>query len=204
MYSGDSTTTLEEIENYVLASKLDVVCITDHGTVRGALKLQKSLDIKVIVGQECKTSVGEVIGLFLKERIPPGLSPKDCAIEIRKQGGLVSIPHPFDPMRHALGDSELYSLLSLGLVDVIEVLNSKSSLTSARQKAQNIAEEFSLGQVSGSDAHVPQAFGASYVEMPQFESAQSFKENLKQARIVGHFFDPPRTWSPRIVPSTKN
>ncbi len=204
MYSGDSTTTLEEIENYVLASKLDVICITDHGTIKGAEKLRESCDIKVIVGQECKTSAGEVIGLFLKERIPPGLSPMDCAVEIRNQGGLVSIPHPFDPMRHALSDRELYSLVAMELVDVIEVLNSKSSLASARQKAYKVASEFSLGRVSGSDAHVPQAFGASYVEMPKFENAQSFLENLSQGRIVGHFFDPPRIWSPRVVPSTKN
>jgi predicted metal-dependent phosphoesterase TrpH len=96
--SGDSTTTPEEIATAVADSAIDVLCITDHNAIKGAVDLVERLPCRVIVGEELRTHAGEIIGLFLDERIPVCLQPDDAARAIRSQGGIVYIPHPYDPM----------------------------------------------------------------------------------------------------------
>ena len=108
MWSGDSTTTPEEFAAAVAASGLDVVCITDHNAIAGAVELEDRLDARVIVGEELRTAAGEIIGLFLTDRIPMGVGPVDAAKAIRDQGGVVYVPHPFDPMRRNLSEAALY------------------------------------------------------------------------------------------------
>ena len=102
MWSGDCTTTPDEVEEAVVASGIDVLCITDHNAIRGAVELASQLPCRVVVGEELRTHAGEVIGLFLTERVPFGVSAHEAAARIRAQGGLVYIPHPFDPVRHNL------------------------------------------------------------------------------------------------------
>src|SRR5690606_3298386 len=83
--------------------KIDIVGITDHNEIKGAQEFKKFLEkfgIKVIVGEEIFSSKGEIIGLFLSEKIEPGMSPRDTMLEIKKQGGLVYIPHPYDEKRY--------------------------------------------------------------------------------------------------------
>ncbi|MBV6509085.1 MAG: hypothetical protein JJLCMIEE_02152 [Acidimicrobiales bacterium] len=203
MWSGDCTTTPEEIERAVVASGIDVVCITDHNAVNGAFELAAELSCRVVVGEELRTGRGEIIGLFLRERIPLGLSPVEAARRIRDQGGVVYIPHPFDPMRANLHRESLSELTELGLVDAVEVLNAKTSLQALNADARAHAERFGLGMGAGSDGHVAEALGAALVEMPDFDSADEFKANLHSGRVVGHHWDQPRPWCPRIVPSTK-
>ena len=89
MYSGDSTTTPDELEEAVLHSAIDVLCITDHNATRGATELGDRLACRLIVGEEDKTHAGEIIGLFLTERIPGGLQPVEVCERIRAQGGIV-------------------------------------------------------------------------------------------------------------------
>jgi predicted metal-dependent phosphoesterase TrpH len=202
MWSGDATTTPEELEAAVEAAAIDVLCITDHGTTNGAKALADRLPCRVVVGEELRTGAGEVIGLFLDERLPFGLSPQAAAERIRSQGGLVYVPHPFDPTRHCLREAELRALVAEGLVDAIEVFNAKTSLSSLNEQAAAFATEHGLPGGAGSDAHVPEAIGAAYVEMPDFDGPASFLASLADAKVVGHHFDRARTWRPRIVPST--
>jgi predicted metal-dependent phosphoesterase TrpH len=202
MWSGDSTTTPDELVEAVQASGLDVLCITDHNSLAGALELRDAVPCRVVVGEELRTPKGEIIGLFLTERIPAGTGHVVAARAVRDQGGLVYVPHPFDPMRRNLADGALRELAELGLIDAVEVLNSKTSLASLNQKAAEFAEEFGLAAGAGSDAHVPDALGAAYVEMDDFTDAPSFLRSLRQGRVVGHHWDRPRPWAPRIVPST--
>jgi predicted metal-dependent phosphoesterase TrpH len=207
MWSGDATTTPDELRVAVAAAGLDVVCITDHSTTNGAFELRDSgvLGCSVVVGQESRTWAGELIGLFLRSRIEPGLKPWEFVAAVRAQGGLVYVPHPFDPMRHCLREDVLVELAAGGGVDAIEGLNAKTSLGSLNQRAVAFGAEHGLAVGAGSDAHVPEAVGAAYVEMPAFdvESASSFLEALRDGRLVGGHFDPPRAWRARIVPSTK-
>ncbi|HEY4608992.1 MAG TPA: PHP domain-containing protein [Ilumatobacteraceae bacterium] len=202
MWSGDSTTTPDEIATAVAESGIDVLCITDHNAIKGALDLADRLPCRVIVGEELRTNAGEIIGLFLTERIPTGLQPDDAARAIRAQGGIVYIPHPYDPMRRNLTEPALEALVDSGLVDAIEVINAKTSLRSLNERAAAIASDRRLAAGAGSDAHVPDAIGAAFVEMPDFDGAADFIDRLREGRPVGHFWDHPRPWSARILPGT--
>jgi predicted metal-dependent phosphoesterase TrpH len=201
MWSGDSTTTPDEIEEAVIEAGLDVLCITDHNAVRGAADLAKRLPCRVIVGEELNTHGGEIIGLFLNDRLAPGTPSAEAAQSIRDQGGVVYIPHPFDPMRRNMSEPALYQLAHAGLIDAVEVLNAKTSLRSLNQRAADFAHEFDLACGAGSDAHVPFALGSAYVEMPDFDGPSDFLAKLRDGRTVGHHWDEHRPWKPRIVPS---
>ncbi len=201
MWSGDSTTTPDEVEAAVRESGIDVLCITDHNAIRGAVELAERLPCRVIVGEELRTHAGEIIGLFLTERIPVGVSPAEAARAIRAQGGVVYIPHPFDPMRRNMAEPALLDLANGGLIDAVEVLNAKTSLRSLNERAARFAADFDLAAGAGSDAHVPNALGAAYVEMPDFDGPVDFLEKVRLGRVVGHHWDEHRPWTPRILPS---
>jgi predicted metal-dependent phosphoesterase TrpH len=202
MWSGDSTTTADELEEAVTACGLDVLCITDHHALKGAQELAGRLPCRVVVGEELRTHAGEIIGLFLTEHVPFGVSPEEAAQRIRAQGGLVYVPHPFDPMRRNLSEAALAALTAGGLVDAIEAFNAKTSLRHVNDRAAAYAADHGLAAGAGSDAHVPDALGAAYVEMPDFDGPADFLAKLREGRIVGHHADPHRAWRPRIVPST--
>jgi hypothetical protein len=202
MWSGDSTTTPDELVAAVAATAIDVLCVTDHHAVAGAVALRDQLPCRVIVGEEVRSSQGEIIGLFLTERIPAGLSPTDTARAIRDQGGVVYIPHPFDPMRRNLAERALVELAEAGLVDAIEVFNAKTSLPGLNRRARRFADDHDLAAGAGSDAHVPDALGAAYVEVDDFATPQELLASLRGGTVVGHHWDRARPWSPRIVPST--
>lgn len=201
MYSGDSTTTFDELACAVDESGLDVICITDHSSLVGARQLGTVLGCRVVVGEEVRTQRGELIGLFLTDHLPAGMSPAATAAAIRAQGGLVYVPHPFDPMRRNLAEDALVGLADEGLLDAVEVLNAKTSLRSLNARAAAFAAVRDLGAGAGSDAHVPGALGAAYVEMPDFDSPAEFLDALRVATVVGHHWDEPRPWTPRVVPS---
>ena len=201
MWSGDSTTTPDEFAAAVDASGLDVVCITDHNAIEGAVALRDRLACRVIVGEELRTAAGEIIGLFLTQRVPMGISHADAAKAIRDQGGVVYIPHPFDPMRRNMSEAALYELAENDLIDAVEVLNSKTSLASLNRRAAEFAAEFGIVGGAGSDGHVPDALSAAYVEMADFDTPMEFLAALDGADVIGHHWDEPRPWTPRIVPS---
>ncbi|MDP1794818.1 MAG: PHP domain-containing protein [Acidimicrobiales bacterium] len=210
MWSGDASTTPDELIAALPASGVDVLCITDHNSIEGARRFAETgeLGIPVIVGEEVKTADGELIGLFLTERVPFGLKPAEAVNAIRQQGGVVYVPHPFDEMRHCMKPDALYGLARDGGLDVIETMNAKTSLASLNARADAFADEFGLRKAGGSDAHVPAAFGAAWTEVDDnadVSTAAGFLDALARptTRVCGAFFDPPRPWTPRIVPSTK-
>jgi hypothetical protein len=201
MWSGDSTTTPDEFAAAVEASGLDVVCITDHNAIDGAVELRDRLACRVIIGEELRTAAGEIIGLFLTERVPMGIGHVEAAKAIRDQGGVVYIPHPFDPMRRNMNEAALYELAEADLIDAVEVFNAKTSLPSLNRRAAEFATEFGIVGGAGSDGHVPYALGAAYVEMADFDVPMEFLAALASADVIGHHWDEPRPWTPRIVPS---
>ncbi|MFN8034470.1 MAG: PHP domain-containing protein [Acidimicrobiia bacterium] len=201
-YSGDAVTTLDEFADRVVAAGVEVVCVTDHHAVRGAQELAGSdPGFRVIVGEEIRTTAGELIGLFLGERVPFGLTPEETVARVRAQGGIVYVPHPFDVTRRAMHEPALRSLCATGGVDAVEVFNAKASLDHLNERAAALAGEFDLPGGAGSDAHDPAGIGAAFVEMQDFDGPQSFLAALRGARVVGHRFDRPRTWTPRVIPS---
>lgn len=201
MWSGDSTTLPDELADAVVAAGIDVLCLTDHATVNGAHALASVLPCRVVVGEEVRTAAGELIGLFLTTKLEPLLDPFETARQIRDQGGLVYVPHPFDAMRSCIDETVLHGLADAGLLDAVEVWNAKTSLASLDQRGTDFAAARGLPGGAGSDAHVAEGIGAAYVEVPDFDGPASFLAALADAHVIGHRWDGTRPWRPRIVPS---
>ena len=196
--SGDSVLTLEELADRARQTGLDVVCVTDHNVTHAAVAAtERDMGVRVIIGEEVRTPDGDVIGLFLTERIPYVLPLAEVVGRIRGQGALVYVPHPFDQARSSLGRL-LPGLCAEGAVDVIEVFNAKIADQSLNTRAAGIARAFSLPAGAGSDAHDAPGVGAAYLDMPDFDGPASFLAGLAEATITGEFRDhAPRYPRPR-------
>lgn len=201
--SGDSTTTYDEYIKGFAASGLDIVAVTDHLTIDGARYLAGELGHQVIIGQEFKVREGELIGLYLQERIPPGLTAISAARLIHAQGGLVYVPHPSDDSRASISFDDLENLCSIGTVDIIEVANSKYPPAGWIGPAALMCEKYGLVAGAGSDAHVESAIGSTFVDTDALAvtSPSQLLDALAQATVDARYFDPPRAWTSRIVPS---
>jgi predicted metal-dependent phosphoesterase TrpH len=183
--SGDAVTSIDELAERVEQEQLDVVCITDHNVTAAAVAAaERGIGARVIVGEEIRTRDGDVIGLFLTERIPYVLPLAEVTGLIRAHGGLIYLPHPFDPGRSSLGPVA-EQLCTNGLADVIEVFNAKISDQSLNQQAAQLAARFGLPGGAGSDAHDPDGIGAAYLEMPDFDGPREFVAALAHAKITG-------------------
>lgn len=187
--SGDAVLTIEQLASRARQAGLDVVCVTDHNVTAAAVAAAEAaargdLDLRVIVGEEIRTPAGDVIGLFLTERIPYVLPLAEVVARIRDQGGLVYVPHPFDPARSSLGRA-LPSLCAAGGVDVIEVFNAKIDDQALNGKAAAVAAEFAVAAAVGSDAHDAAGVGAAYLDLPDFDGPAGFLAALAHARLAG-------------------
>jgi predicted metal-dependent phosphoesterase TrpH len=187
--SGDSVLTLEELADRARQAGLDAVCVTDHNVTHAAVAAaERDLGVRIIIGEEIRTRDGDVIGLFLTERIPYVLPLAEVIGLIRSQGGLVYVPHPFDPVRSSLG-AVLPALCAEGAVDVIEVFNAKIADQSLNARALSLARSSGLPGGAGSDAHDAPGVGAAYLDMPDFDGPASFLAALAEARVTGEFRD---------------
>jgi predicted metal-dependent phosphoesterase TrpH len=175
MYSGHSLLKPETIAKVAQKKGLHAVAITDHDATKGAYELAKIFP--TIIGEEVTCTEGDVIGLFIRERIEkgPALEVMD---KIRAQGGLVMVPHPFDPLRAGLNDHELCAK-----ADLIEVFNSRVTRRSDNIKAIAFAKMKGIGMVVGSDAHTKAEIGRSWMEVDDIESPQSFMRALASAKL---------------------
>ena len=188
-YSMDCNTSLEKVISRCLETGINCIAVADHGTIDGALKMQSLAPFPVIVAEEILTPHGEIMGMFLKENIPSGLSVEETIARIRAQGGLVCIPHPFDIFKQsALGDKIVGALLDQ--IDIIEVFNSRSPLLRYSAKAQVFAQKYGITKSAGSDAHTPYEIGNAYVEMPEFSGKDDFINALEKGKIFGHRTNP--------------
>jgi predicted metal-dependent phosphoesterase TrpH len=160
--------------------------VTDHNVFGGALEAverARGRDLVVIPGEEVKTDgQGEVIGLFLREEIPRGLSFGDTIAAIREQGGLVYLPHPFDRM-HAIPDPVTLHR-HLAEIDVFEVYNARLLFETYNDEAQRFARKYNLVAGAGSDAHVLQGVGTGAVRMRRFEGPEEFLLSLRSAEVL--------------------
>lgn len=189
-FSPDSETDPDKLVKRCLKVGLELIAVTDHNTIEGALKVKDSAPFPVIIGEEIKTSAGEITGLFLKETIPAGLSPIDTAHLIKDQGGLVSLPHPFDRFRSEVIDGKAIDEL-IPLLDIVEIFNSRNNLSADDRKAEKFAKEHNLLTSGVSDAHTLMELGRTYVQMPEFDGTPSdFKIALSKGTIVGKRMSP--------------
>jgi predicted metal-dependent phosphoesterase TrpH len=172
--SHDCSTPLGLIPGRCLDRDVSVLAITDHDQIWGAKKLKEMVEaseepewhhLTVIVGQEVSTSEGEIIGLFLKEAISPGLSPEKTVELIKSQGGLVLLPHGFDPLKRWRLKPEALERIA-GSIDIVETFNSRISRPQWNQSAVSWSKERALLMSAGSDAHTLADIGSAWIEVP--------------------------------------
>jgi hypothetical protein len=188
-FSPDGLTSPEKYVQTCLKRGISCVAVTDHNDIAGALAVQKLASFRVIIGEEIESSEGEIIGLFLQEGVPAGLSPEETVRRIKEQGGLVCVPHPFDRFRgEHLTEAALMRILPQ--VDIIEALNARTTLRRDNDQAARFAREHGLAMSAGSDAHLARELGRAWVEMPDFEGPREFLQALRQGRIVGRLSSP--------------
>ena len=183
-HSHDCATPVEVLLATAREQGLGAIAVTDHNEISGALEArEKARGIKVIVAEEIKTAhQGEVIGLFLQEKIPRGMSMEETIAEIKRQGGLVYVPHPFDRL-HAVPDYQ-HLLSVLDQVDAIEVFNPRVAFTAFNEEAARFAAKYRIPAGAGSDSHVAQGLGSVRIKMRDFDGPEEFLESLRDADIV--------------------
>jgi hypothetical protein len=183
-HSPDCATPVEVLLAEAKERGLQAIAVTDHNEISGALEARaKAQGIKVIVAEEIKTAdQGEVIGLFIEQRIPRGGTLQDTISEIKRQGGLVYVPHPFDRL-HAVPDYE-HLLPVLDQVDAIEVFNPRVAISEFNEEAVRFAAKYRIPAGAGSDAHVPQGLGSVRIRMRDFDGPDEFMESLRDADII--------------------
>jgi glycosyltransferase involved in cell wall biosynthesis len=183
-HSYDCATPVEVLLAEARARGLGAIAITDHNEISGAKEARAKTDgVKVIVAEEVKTGdQGEVIGLFIEEKIPRGLTLQETIAEIKRQGGLVYVPHPFDRM-HSVPDYE-HLLKVIDDLDAIEVFNPRVAIPEFNEEAVRFAAKYRIPAGAGSDAHVPQGLGSVRIRMRDFDGPQEFLESLRDADIV--------------------
>jgi predicted metal-dependent phosphoesterase TrpH len=185
-WSHDCLVEPTELVDHAEQSGLGAIAVTDHNAFGGALEaveLAQDRDLIVIPGEEVKTAgQGEVIGLFLEREIPRGLSFEDTIAEIREQGGLVYLPHPFDRM-HAIPDAATLHK-HLADIDVFEVYNARLLFEQYNDEAERFARKYNLTMGAGSDAHVLQGLGTGGVRMRAFSDPEEFLVSLRSAEVL--------------------
>ena len=177
------------------------LAITDHERIDGAQRARDLApdDVSVIVGEEVRTTGGDLLGLFLEQAVPPGMSPAETAAAIHEQGGLVGLPHPFDRFRSSGGDMAADDALGelAAAIDFVEVHNARA-VGRANERAALFAREHGLPGVASSDAHSLMEVGVAYSVLPRdFSSAAELRALLAEADLVmgrGSYFV--RAWTP--------
>ena len=185
-HSPDCATPVRTLLETARERGLGAIAITDHNEVSGALEAREIADdvgVKVIVAEEVKTAEqGEVIGLFIEERIERGMTMAETIAEIRRQGGLVYVPHPFDRL-HSVPDYE-HLLDIVEEIDILEVFNPRVALTAFNEEAERFAAKYRIVPGAGSDSHVAQGLGSVMIRVHDFDGPEEFLEAMRAADIV--------------------
>jgi predicted metal-dependent phosphoesterase TrpH/glycosyltransferase involved in cell wall biosynthesis len=183
-HSPDCATPVDVLLATAKRRGLGAIAITDHNEISGAIEAREQADgIKVIVSEEVKTAhEGEVIGLFIEEKIPRGMSMRETIDAIHAQGGLAYVPHPFDRL-HAVPDYE--NLLKVvDSIDILEVFNARVAVAEFNEEAARFAAKYRVVAGAGSDSHVPQGLGTVKIRMRDFDGPEQFLESLRDADIL--------------------
>ena len=180
-HSHDGRSSLQQLVERARECRLDRIALTDHNTFDGAAKLVRMEPSLTIAGEEVKTVEGEVIGLFITERVQPYLKPEDAMDLIHRMGGLTYIPHPLDRNRSHFREDRVVALSSR--IDIIETYNPWCE-PAANQAAARLADELGKVAATGSDAHSADELGRSWMEMDEYDGVADFLEKLRQARHV--------------------
>ena len=187
-FSRDSILTEEKFIAKAVERGLTHVAVTNHNNVEGAIAVRDKVEdldladrLTVILGEEISTADGEVVGIFLDRTIPRGLSANETADEIHRQGGLVSIPHPFDPFRGShIREGPLRNLAEIGKIDMIEVFNCRVTFQRHNDEAAEFARRYEIPGIAASDSHSSFEVAMAFNAMPAFDTADALRASLHE------------------------
>lgn len=189
IYSKDSLIRPETLIKTCHQKGLDRVVVADHNTIEGALAAHRLDPELVIIGEEIMTTRGEILGMFVTEAIPPGLSPQEAIYRLRDQGAFISVSHPFDIVRK--GSWSLKDLVEISpLVDAVETFNARCYSPVFNRQAQEFAREHHLPGTVGSDAHAAFELGQAALFLPPFMDAAGLRAVLPGASSQLHWSPP--------------
>jgi predicted metal-dependent phosphoesterase TrpH len=185
-FSRDSILSEDKLIRVAIERGLTHVAITNHNNVEGAIAVRDRVaelglegKLAVILGEEISTREGEVVGLFLTRTIPRGLTADETADEIHAQGGLVSIPHAFDPFRQShIREGPLTALAEAGKIDAMEIYNSRVTFQRHNVAAAEFAARYGIPGIAASDSHSSFEIGMSFNAMPAFATADELRQSL--------------------------
>lgn len=164
----------------LLQGRLDAVAITDHNTIEEAVELHQQLGDRIIIGEEITTTAGEVIGLYLTEVVPAGLSLLEAVRCIRGQGGLVYIPHPFETVRKGITAEDLETIAKY--VDIIEIHNGRAVFQNRHRRAVTWSKQHTIPGAASSDSHGRVDWGRTYTIIDELPTRKNLKKLLQTAR----------------------
>ncbi|HEY8999610.1 MAG TPA: PHP domain-containing protein [Candidatus Saccharimonadales bacterium] len=179
--SPDGGLRLRDYARMLASGTLQAIAITDHDDILFAQSVQESLGDQIIVGEEISTREGELIGLFLNERIAPGLSARETVETIKAQNGLVYVPHPFETVRKGISKQTLDGIAKL--VDIVEVHNGRAIFQNRGSLAQKWAEENHKATAASSDAHGRRGWGKTFSVITEMPRQSTLVELLKSAEL---------------------
>ena len=186
--SRDSLLSEDRLIRLAIERGLTHLAVTNHDNVEGAVAVRDRVvalgledRLHVILGEEVSSADGEIVGLFLSRTIPRGLSAEATADEIHAQGGLVSIPHPYDPFRRShIGEAALLRLADAAKIDAIEVFNSRVTLSRHNQLAADLAGQYRIPGIACSDTHSGLEVAMSFNALPAFSTADELRASLTE------------------------
>ena len=198
--SFDCVVPLPELLDRLVVRGVDVQAVTDHNEIWGAQKLQALADARrkthpgtpqIIVGEEVSTREGEIIGLFLTEQIPRDLSPEETVAQIRAQGGLVLLPHGFDPLKKKRLKPEALARIAED-VDLVEAFNARISRPKWNHAGAAWADARGLPKSAGSDAHTLADVGDAWVTTPvqDISTPEGLLAALRAGEVSGNWTHP--------------
>ncbi len=180
--SRDGGITSAQYRQIIEDGSLDFIAITDHNKIDQAIELHKALGDCIIVGEEINAYEGEIIGLFLNERVPRDMSALETAQAIKKQGGLVYIPHPFETVRRGIPKSTLEQIIDM--VDIIEVFNGRAVFQNKGPEATTMARLNNKPGAASSDAHGVKGLSTAYSQIKHKPTINNLAQQLLTAHLT--------------------
>ena len=200
--SKDSLTRPKDLIRAARQKGIDRLIITDHNTIAGAQAAQALDPELVIVGEEIMTTRGEILASFLREEIPPSLTPQETIRRLRDQGAFISVSHPFDKLRSgAWEEPDLLEILPL--VDAIEVFNSRCMFPSFNREARRFAEKHNIPGTVGSDAHATYEVGRSLMQLEPFDGPDEMRKIIRSGKPLTKWSPPWFHFSSRYAVASK-
>lgn len=184
-YSKDGFSSPEKLIKTALKKGLDGIALTDHNTTAGwkeAIEAAKKLKAVLVLGEEIKTNEGDLLGLFLKKEVKEKNLSKAIK-EIKDQGGIAIIPHPFQIWKGFRENLEKYK----EIIDGVEVFNTRFSFLLFDKRALDFAKKYNLAMTAGSDAHYFREAGGAYTMAKEAKNLEEFKKAIleKKTKIEG-------------------